>query len=363
MKIKVILMLSLLFLFSFSFTVRGEDLYNAADIEKIEEALPEDAQEIFENEGWSGETDWNNSLDTSGFISLLKSFFTQGINAPLKASMSVLSLIILSSLIQSFAEKGEISESVDTVCLIGAALLLAVPIYNIIEAVKETLTAAVTFISVAIPVFVGVICASGKPASASATGGIILAACEGLSAVCAFVLLPLMNGCLAVGMCGAFSQEKRVTGLITPIKKGAMWVYSLVSTLFLFLINVKGITGGAADNFSVKTAKFLLGTTVPVAGKALSESASAVAASLNLLKGNVGIYIILGVAAILLPLIFSLICWRVALWGLKYLSELFSTPKIPMLIEAFSGVLSMLLGFTLLQLALFIISLGVMIKL
>ena len=78
MKIKVILILILLLVFSFSFTVRGEDLYNAADIEKIEEALPEDAKEIFENEGWNSETDWNNSLDTSELLTLIKSFFSNG---------------------------------------------------------------------------------------------------------------------------------------------------------------------------------------------------------------------------------------------------------------------------------------------
>ena len=171
-----------------------------------------------------------------------------------------------------------------------------------------------------------------------------------------------MNAYLAVGMCSAFADRQSVNNLMNTVKKAAMWVYSFCVTVFLFIIGTKSVVGSFTDNLTMKTAKFVLGTAVPIAGGALSESATAVAASLDVLRGNAGIYIIIAIIIILLPLICSLICWRFALLLIKNLSDILTLPKISSLLLSCEAVISLLLGFVLLSLALLIISMGVMVK-
>ena len=340
--------------------VKAEEIHKESNIEKIEEALPEDTEKIFSQYGFST-SNIGEKLDAEGFFSLIATFFKEGLSGVLSGVTAVISLILLSALMTAFS-KGKISATVDTVCLVSCATALTFSIYACIEAAHQTLMAVFTFVSAALPIYLGILIAGGKTATASGAGGVIITSCQVMSYICTFVLSPIMNAYLAVGMCSAFADRQSVNTLMNTVRRASLWVYSFCVTVFLFIIGTKSVVGSVTDNLSLKTAKFVLGTAVPVAGGALSESATAVAASLNVLKGSAGIYIIIAVIVILLPLICSLICWRFALLLIKNLSDIFSCTKISALLLSCEAVISLLLGFVLLSLALLIISMGVMVK-
>ena len=72
----------------------------------------------------------------------------------------------------------------------------------------------------------------------------------------------------------------------------------------------KPAVNSSADTLTAKTARFIIGSSVPVAGGVLSEALGTVTASVTLLKSSVGIYGAAACAAILLPLITELLMWR-----------------------------------------------------
>lgn len=347
-------------LFLFTIPVRAENFYEESNVEAIEEALPDEAKEIFEKNEWSTEN-IGEKLSEKGFFSLTADFLKSGFSSVLSAVAATLSLILLSALMSSYTS-GQTATVTDTVCLLSVAVSLTFSVYSVIEAARQTLTGVFTFVTASLPVYLGILIAGGKTATANSAGGIIITACQVMSYICTFVLTPVMNAYLAVGMCSAFADTKISNNLMSGVRKASMWAYSLCVTIFLFIIGTKSVVGSFADNLTMKTAKFVLGTAVPVAGGALSESASAVMASLNVLKGGAGIYVIVGIVVILLPLICSLICWRVCLLLVKSISDIFDSAKISALLLSFEGVISLLLGFVLLSLALLIISMGVMVK-
>lgn len=329
--------------------------------DRIDSLLPGDAQELMESSGLSDLT--QNGLDTKGFFSLIASFFKEGIASPLSAMTKALSVLILSALMSAYCPGGKTGETVNGVCLVSTAIILAYPVYEVIAAAKEIITAVSVFMSGALPVFAAVKAASGKPVSVSGSAAVMLFACQALSYLCAYLFTPFMNSYLALGICSSFGGERAASGIMSTVKKVAMWTLSLCVSVFLFILSVKAVAGKGSDTLALKTAKFVLGTTVPVVGTALSESAGAVSASLSALSGTAGIYVILGVFAIMLPLLTRLLCWRLSLMLIKYLSTLFSAPAITSLSVSVESVVALLLGFCLLVFALFIISLGVIISL
>lgn len=350
----------LLVMFLFVIPVKAENFYEDSNLDKIEEALPKDAYEIFKNNEWNTEN-IGEKLDEKAFFTLIADFLKDGFKSVLSGAAAIVSLILLSSLMSSFSGAWNQS-AVDTVCLLAAASSLTFSVYTCIEASRQTLTGVFTFISASIPVYLGILIAGGKTAVANSAGGIVITACQVMSYICSFWLSPVMNAYLAVGMCAAFADMGSINNLMNTVRKAGMWAYSFCVTIFLFILGTKSVVASFADNLTMKTAKFVLGTAVPVAGGALSESATVVAASLKVLRGGAGIYIITGIIIILLPLVCTLICHRFTLLFLKGLSDVFSGNKISFLLTSFETVISLLLGFVLLSLALLIISMGVMVK-
>lgn len=354
-KIGVIILLLLFF----CIPVRAEEIEEASNIDSIMEALPENAREIFEENGWQTDN-IGEKLSEKGFFLVISDFLMEGFSAVIKSAAAIVSIILLSSLMNSFST-GDISGTVDTVCLLSGASFLTFSVYSCIKAAEQTLTAVFGFVTTAIPVYLGLLITGGKAATAQA-GGVVLVACEVMSYICTFILSPVMNAYLAIGMCSAFADKQSINSLMDTIRKLSMWLYSFCVTVFLFIIGTKTAVGTFTDNLSMKTAKFVLGTAVPVAGNALSESATAVAASIGVLRSGAGIYIVAGAVIIVLPLICSLICWRFSLLFLKSFSDVFSCLKISSLMSSCEAVISLLLGLVLLSIALLIISMGVMMK-
>lgn len=355
MKKAVIL---ILFIFLFCVPVKAQELYDVSGMQEIEEALPEQTKDIFSE----FDIDVTENLDTQDFLALVLDFMKNGVKEVFSVCGTLLAFVIISSLMSSFSPSNT-QGAVETVCMLCACTVLITGIYSCINSALQTLKGAFAFMTAAVPVYMGIMVTASRPAGAASTGGVLLVACQVMSTLFTFVLAPIMNGYLAVGMCCAFAGEKGVSSLMNSVRKVGMWIYSLCTSIFLFLLSVNSVTSGAKDTLVMKTFKFVLGTTIPVAGAALSESASTVAASVNLLKGSVGIYILISVAVIILPLVCSLICWRVSLLLIKNISEIFSCTKLSLLFSSCESVVALLMGFVLLSLALLIISMGVMIKL
>ena len=351
----------LILIFLFSANAYADD-YGAT--EKIHSLLPREARELLEENGLSvNNGEIAESLDTAGFFSLIASFFKEGFSAVAIDASRCMAVIILSSLMVSYCGDNKTSMTVQSVCMASGALILTVPIYEMIAAAKEALTATSVFLGGAVPVFAALKAVSGKAVSVTGGSATVLFACQCVSYICAFVFAPFMNGYLALGICSAFGGKNAASGIMGAVKKVTNWVLSLLFSVFLFVLSAKGIAGKSADTLALKTAKFVLGTTLPVVGNALSESAGGVASAISALSGTAGIYVIIGAVAIMLPLLTTLFLRRIMLIVLKYLSVLFSLPSFLTLSEALENVTALLMGFCLLSLALFIISMGVLIAL
>ena len=251
--------------------------------------------------------------------------------------------------------------TVTYVTLLAVSVALLNPIYSVITASVEVLKGCSYFMTAFIPVFAAILAASGKPLTSASMSGVLLISTNFVTYIANFAVIPLMSGHLSLSIASSVSPLLQNTNLANTVKKISLWVMGFISTLFIGILSIQTAVNSSADTLSLKTAKFIVGSTVPVAGGVLAEALTTVTASLNLLKSSVGIWGVLICALTFLPLVIELLLWRVCLWGLAFFGDTFSLSKISNLLKSVDSVLSVLVGIVLLSFAMFTISLTVVI--
>ncbi len=338
-----------------------KEQFDASGIGEIEDQIPDSAKNFLDDFSINlNDSNWVNNLNSENAIKHIVGFIKSGASTPFKTFGVILALIILSTVITT-AVKDNMTETVTfaTVLAVGAALLT--PIYTVITATVDALYGCAVFMTAFIPIFAGIIAASGKPLTSASMSGVLLLAANFVSFIANSAVIPLMGGHLSLSVAASVSPLIQNTNLAGTVKKLSLWVMGFISTIFIGILSIQTAVNSSADSLSLRTAKFIVGSTVPVAGGVLSEALSTVTASLTLLKSSVGIWGVLICAAAFLPIITELLLWRFGLTILSFFSDTLGIPKISALLKSVDSVLSVLVGIVLLSAALFIISLTVVI--
>lgn len=336
--------------------------YELSGAGELENALPEDTRQWMAENGLDpSDSNWVNKLTAKGVFGHLWDFVTGGASAPLKAGAAIIGIILISAAFPVIATDGKSFEPACQAAAVATALTVAFPVWETVTAAVGAIKGCGTFMLSFIPVFAVIVSVSGAAVTAASMSALLLAAAELVASAASFAVLPMMGSYLAMSLCSSVSPLIAGSGIAESIRKAAFWVLSLVSTLFVGILSIQTAVNSAADSLALKTTRFIIGTSVPVAGSALSEAVSTVTASLGLLRSSVGIYGVVALAAILLPLLIETLMWRLVLAVGSITSELFGQGTITKILKAIDTMLSVLVGVMLLVGAMFIISLTVIV--
>ncbi len=362
---KIICLIFVAFIFTLGVSAEENDIYKK-QLEKsgalqIEEQLPDEVNEYLrENDIDISDYNWVNNLKTENVFTHIINFLRSGLKKPLISLGCILSIIIINSVL--FDSQ---NSSVNTVVIYAATLSVAgiiiAPIFSAISTAVNAMKACATFMTAFVPVFAAITAAAGKTATSISMSAMLLGAANGVSLLSNFAVVPLISGYLSLSLATSVSPIIQNNGISQAVKKLSLWVMSFISTVFLGVLSVQTIVNSHADNLSMRTAKFIIGSSVPVAGGVLSEALGTLTASVSLLKSSVGIYGVVVCCLIFLPIIVELLLWRFSLWVADFVSLQFSLTKISTLLQSIDTVLSVLIGIILLTAAMFIISLSVVI--
>lgn len=340
-----------------------KEQYDLSGAEELPYSLPDQTREFFSRNGIDpSDYNWVNRLGGTNVFKHIWEFLRSGARRPFQAGAGILGVILITAALSAASEKNNVMTAGMYACTLAVAAVIALPVYSSITAGTGAMKGLSTFMLSFVPVFAVIVASSGGAVTSVSMSSLLLTAAEGVAYLSAFVVLPLMGGYLALSISTSVSPLVQRSGVADGIKKLSLWVLSFISTVFVGILGIQTAVNASADRLSLKTAKFILGSAVPVAGTALSEAVSTVTASLGLLKSSVGIYGVAAVACILLPIILELFLWRLAVMLTGSAAELFSLPKISMLLKAVDTMLSLMLGVLLLTAAIFIISITVVIS-
>lgn len=360
---KITVILILIFLFALPARAEGvyNELYEASGMEEIYEATPEAARDFFEEYDLSpAEPDFASELSAQNLFSVLFSYVRNGAESFLGVICANLAILLLWALYNCFSK--EQNSGINTAFTVILTLNLASPIISLISATGAAIKSGGVFMLSFLPIFFGVTAATGATQTAATGGTTLLVACETTVQIIAFAVIPVASSQLALSLSGAFSEVSPAYKLAEAIKKAGTFLLTLTFTIFLGLLSVQTTISAAADSLSLKTAKFMVGSFVPVAGTALSETIATLGGSVKILQNGIGVYGIVVVLISVLPTAAAILVWRLTLFLSKTAAEMLAIPTATKLITAVEDTLSTLLGVLFFVGALFIISLSILLK-
>lgn len=351
----------------FAVTASADGLYEEAlenaGFEQIEQALPDTVKELFEK----FEIDAYNSNFISEFssdtvFSIIGEFLNGGIN-DIKISLSTnIAILILWAVFETFSHSLSSDSGVNTVFSVILTLGITVPVLKLITSVSAAVKSGGTFMLAFIPVFFGITAVGGNAATAAGGSTVMLFAAEATVQIIAFITVPIASAGLALAISGALGDISPALKISLALKKATNYVLTLAFTVFLGFLSVQTAINSAADSVSLKTVKFMVGSFIPVAGSALSETVSALSGCIKMLQSGVGCYGIAVVAITVMPVAIQLVLWRLIFFAEKIAAEMFGLDIAVKSINAVDSISALLLGVVLFVGALFIIALAILLK-
>ncbi len=359
------LLVFIAFVMALAFPVSAEDIYGTqyqnVGADTLSDSLDEQTREFFEESGIDvADSTWVNKLTSGNVLKHIWQFVTGGIKIPAATGVTIASVIFVSAALTAFSVSSRFETAIYAAVL-SISALIANNIWQSVASAVNAVKGCSSFMLSFVPVFSTAVALSGKTVTAASMSAMLLVATEGVSFISSFAVLPLMGGYLCLSISSGVSPLLNGSGITEAVKKVTMWVLSLMGTLFIGVLGIQTAVNSAADSVSLRTAKFILGTSVPVAGSVLSEAVSTISGSLGLLRSSIGIYGVAALLFMLLPIVIELVLWRCVLMVNISLGELFTLPNITGILKAVDSMLSVLLGVVLMVGGMFIISLSVVV--
>ena len=370
MRLKKYIFFVFIFILLISFPVSAEEsedtIENLFEEEKQEiiSALPDEGKEILLDENGDISLESLGDIDASMVLGKMWEEFLSRIVSPVRALMSITSVMIICSIASSLKTDSLTDEKVDTFSLIADVsilLIILMPIMNLIESVINIISVAGQFVVIFIPVFAGIMLACGERAGAVGYQITALSAAELVTAIARKLIMPLLSVCMSFSISSVISNDTIRLGKISEgIKKISVIALTIIATVYCGIITMQDIAGNVADTVTTKTAKFIISSSVPAVGNAISGAMTSVQSSMIAIKNCVGIVGVVAPIIIILPTVLSVLAWQISLKAGSIVGELFSVKRIPEMLNAVSSVIGLLMSVLLLLGVILIITTTVM---
>lgn len=344
-----------------------DDLGEVSGAYTLSEHLPKEAQEALEKLGIE-----NNDLSTIQKLSFkdIMSYLTDTISNEtddIKPSIcAVLAIILLYSIFSGVFESSSnsaLSSVLSVVTTLCIACSLLVPVTELIERTSNAIEMSVNFMLAYVPVMAAVLISAGQTVTGSGYSAMMVIAAEAVGQFFSRVISPLLSVFLTLGISSSVVPEIKLSSLLSFFSKTVKWLMSFVFTLFTALLSLKSIFSTSVDNVSSRAVRYTLSSFVPVVGGALSEAYRTVHGSVGVLKSGVGVFVIISIVVVFVPVLTRLLVWLFTVNLCKMFAESTAMGCPVSILSSVSTVLSLMLSVIFCIVALFVITTALIISL
>ena len=299
----------------------------------------------------------------AAILGMLVDALSVGIENAAPTLALVLGIVVISAILSAFArESGGLSRVVEgciRLCTFTAISGIAVKCVESLSLYFERLFSAVAAF---LPLSAARYAMGGNlttAASSTTVMGITLTICQFF---CTKTVIPVFCICLCTSMLSSLEGQEGVSAGGTVSGMIRKWYTAALAFVMMILTCSLGgstLLSSKADNVAMRGAKFAVSSFIPVSGGAVSSTLGNLAASIELLRGSVGIIGIVIILMMLLPTLIELALLRgVFLLGGFCASTLGSNAEAKLLsqLDSLYGYLE---GIAVLSAVIFIIAFGV----
>ncbi len=283
---------------------------------------------------------------------------------PINLFAKLCAVIILVSVAKSFVSSGLQSEIFNIIDIVSAISIFTICSYDILQLsniVKTSLEEGRIYISSFIPIFTTVMMASGQSSVSLVYNGMFFAVCTIITSFFIGVILPVTRILLAMYATSAIDSSLDLSKLANLAAKWIKWILTIASSLFVAILSLQTVLANNVDSAAIKAGKFLLGSSIPVVGRAVSDAMGSVLAGMKLIKGTLGFAAIAVIAASILPIVLKCTAYYVIFVLSSFISGATGNVKTEKLLNGCAVSVGLFVATTLLFAAIVITCTGIMI--
>lgn len=225
---------------------------------------------------------------------------------------------------------------------------------------SEVIHSVCEFITVLAPVLMGLMAASGAVTSATAFSPILSGAVYLFTLAVDRLITPMIYMSAVLGIVGNISGRVQLGSFNRLLRSVSRWILTAIFTVFTSLCALYGFNAPVLDALGTKTAKFAIGTLVPVVGGLLADTMETVIGGTRILKNAVGsagmICVVIITAAPVIKVWVVLFLLRLC----AALSEPLCDKRMSSMLQDASESVGIIFSVMLTAVMLFLISIGIM---
>lgn len=337
--------------------------------ESIKKYYNDDAEKLFPQfdpeKIIAGAAKGNFDLSIKGILDRVVKYLLEEVflNVDILFKIVVLAIIcaVLKNLQNSFLGES-VGELAFFVCYIVIVSVLMVSFSSAMKMCMSIIDSMVTFMHAIIPLLITLLVSAGNFTSAGVFQPILIMLVEVGATVIKNFFIPLIFLVTVLNIVNNISDKVQLTKLSGFIKQICTWGLGLILTVFIGIVSIQGSMGAVVDGVTSKTAKYALGTFIPVVGKYLADAADTVVGCTLIIKNASGLITMIGIIIIclapLLKILAVIILYKLACAFVEPISD----KKITNCLNDMAGSLTYVLGVTAAVAVMFLIVITVVIS-
>lgn len=362
---KILMAILLLFLFV-GLSPTAHALNTENDI-SAQDYLHDDIIEMLEENGIESlDIETLSNLSFSDVCNYLIKCVKNEIKQPLTLLYTIFLVVIFTVLASGISGgflNAELEKSFSIVSVLSTCVSLVVPIVSCLESARKFIENTTSFTKVFTPGLAAVMLASGQGKTALGYQTTMIFAVEFVSTFLLNTIITLLYMFLAFSIVSKVAGEYNLDMITGSIKSIVTWSLTLIMTLFVALITIKGVIGAGVDSIALRTGKFFVGSFVPAVGSALAEAASTMQKSVGLIKNTTGIFGIIAAVMYFVPPLVKILIYKFVCAIASSAAQLLGSNKIGNLLKDVATVLNLIMAVILSYAALVILSTAVILTL
>ncbi len=161
------------------------------------------------------------------------------------------------------------------------------------------------------------------------------------------ILQPLVSLLFTLSAVSSVCDEVKMSHLVGSLRKFLQRLIQLFTMFFSFMLASQSILAKSADSLGMRTARFALGSFIPVAGGTIAEALSTLREGMSLMKSAAGIGGIFLIFLLLLPDILSLSLYKFLLYLTATAADLLKLDKFSAMANDIHGIVALLIAIVL----------------
>ncbi|MGN0460632.1 MAG: hypothetical protein ACI4HL_06930 [Ruminococcus sp.] len=333
----------------------------------LSESLDQNSQDSLNNLGID-ENDYNSIINLSFsdfFKEIIRIAGQEGVT-PLSSSALVMCMLLIYSVFDNFRDdlKSRNMQTIsDAVFVLIITLSIVTPVVSVVNRAVTSIENAGSFMLLYIPIMVVALITNGQSVTGASYYSFVVMAGEGIIWLSSHLIAPLLSVFLGVSVTSSVSSDIKLDGIIRELSKFIKWVIAFVMTVFSGLLTFKTLITTAADTVSTRAVRFTLSSFIPIVGSALSEAYKTIQGSMTLLKTGLGVFVIISVVIVFLPVVINCLLWIISLNISSGVADMLGVKAPSSVLKCCSSVLSTLLVIILCVMAIYVISTAIILTL